>query len=182
MSRYTLGLDIGANSVGWALLETGDGPSVIDAGVRIFQEGVVNKDQGDREKSRNAQRREARGARRIHYRRNLRRDEILKTLKEAGMLPKDEGELEELFEKNPYELRAKGLDEKLTLYELARALFHLNQRRGFKSNRKSGDMKENSEIRQKASALQKDIDESGSRTLGEYLSRLDPNEERIRER
>ncbi len=65
MSDYTLGLDIGANSVGWALLETGDGASVIDAGVRIFQEGVVNKDQGDREKSRNVERREARRPKKI---------------------------------------------------------------------------------------------------------------------
>ena len=36
-----------------------------------------------------------------------------------------------------YELRAKGLDEKLTLNELSRVLININQRRGFLSNRKS---------------------------------------------
>ncbi len=37
---------------------------------------------------------------------------------------------------DPYALRALGLTEKLSLHELGRALFHINQRRGFKSNRK----------------------------------------------
>ncbi|GEM_PF-4081145 len=34
-----LGLDIGANSVGWALLAP-DENTIIDMGVRVFQEGV----------------------------------------------------------------------------------------------------------------------------------------------
>ena len=35
------------------------------------------------------------------------------------------------------DLRARGLDENLAPHELGRALFHLNQRRGFKSNRRA---------------------------------------------
>ena len=40
---------------------------------------------------------------------------------------------------NPLELRAAALTEKLPAYHVGRALFHLNQRRGFKSNRKDRD-------------------------------------------
>ncbi len=62
MSSHTLGLDIGSNSVGWALLETEGKSSIVDMGVRVFPEGV-EKDKGQ-EKSKNATRREARGAER----------------------------------------------------------------------------------------------------------------------
>ena len=46
---------------------------------------------------------------------------------------------------NPYELRIKALDDKLTPFELGRVLFNLSVRRGFKSNRKDGTREEVSE-------------------------------------
>ncbi len=42
---------------------------------------------------------------------------------------------------NPYELRDRALREKLELYEVGRVLLHLNQRRGFLSNRKTDKAK-----------------------------------------
>ena len=66
MGKRTLGLDLGPNSVGWALIEeteNGKG-SVIDCGVRIFPEGVDAFDTG-KESSRSAQRRQARMMRRL---------------------------------------------------------------------------------------------------------------------
>jgi CRISPR-associated endonuclease Csn1 len=51
-------------------------------------------------------------------------------------------------------------------------LFHLNQRRGFKSNRKtdkSGDADDSGKIKSAAGKLAEAIKASGSRTLGEYL-------------
>ena len=79
---------------------------------------------------------------------------------------------------NPYELRIKALDEKLTPFELGRVLFNLSVRRGFKSNRKDGTREEvseknnNDEIKSQSDMqihLEKAIKESGYRTLGEYL-------------
>jgi len=181
MNDYTLGLDIGSNSIGWALLQTKGKPLVVAIGVRAFPEGVDRDTQG-LEKSKNATRREARGARRQRYRRILRRNQILKTLQRTGLLPKGEKEQQDLFKKEPYKLRAKGLDTKLELYEFGRALFHLNQRRGFKSNRKSGKAKEDGTVIKEANELQKEIDNDKCRTLGEYFDSINPEEQRIRER
>jgi CRISPR-associated endonuclease Csn1 len=181
MDSYTLGLDIGSNSIGWALLDVGERPTIVGMGVRVFPEGV-NKEKGQ-EKSKNATRREARGARRTHQRRNLRRDQLVKTLKKAGLLPEGNKELAELLSnKDPYELRKKGLDEKLDLYDFGRALFHINQRRGFKSNRKSDKKKEDGPIAKGAGELQKRINDAKCRTLGEYFAGLNPEEQRIREK
>ena len=62
MNFYTLGLDIGSNSIGWVLLNTDGKPAIIDIGVRVFPEGV-DRDTKGLEKSKNATRREARGSR-----------------------------------------------------------------------------------------------------------------------
>jgi len=40
---------------------------------------------------------------------------------------------------DPYAIRKKALDEKINPHQMGRAIFHMNQRRGFRSNRKSGD-------------------------------------------
>ena len=137
MNSYTLGLDIGSKSIGWALLATSQEPTIIDIGVRVFPEGVERDTKG-LEKSKNATRRDARGSRRVHQRRRSRREDLVQTLREAKLLPVDEAELFELLkQKEPYELRAKGMDEQLAPYDFGRVLYHINQRRGFKSNRKS---------------------------------------------
>ncbi|MHC4889958.1 MAG: type II CRISPR RNA-guided endonuclease Cas9, partial [Planctomycetota bacterium] len=115
MKSYTLGLDIGSKSIGWTLLRDKPKPSIVDIGVRVFPEGV-DRDTKGAEKSKNATRREARGARRVHQRRNLRREKLIKTLRESGILPEGEQELQELLKKEPYQFRAKGLDEKLSLF------------------------------------------------------------------
>src|SRR3546814_17068856 len=68
----------------------------------------------------------------------------------------------------------RGLDERLEPHEIGRALFHLNQRRGFKSNRraerKSGDDKESGKIATGANALDIEMQEDGARTYGEFLA------------
>lgn len=180
MKSYTLGLDIGSKSIGWTLLRDKPKPSIVDIGVRVFPEGV-DRDTKGAEKSKNATRREARGARRVHQRRNLRRDKLVKTLRASGILPEDEQELQELLKKEPYQFRAKGLDEKLELFEFGRALFHINQRRGFKSNRRTGREKEDGKVAKEAGELQKEIEGAGRRTLGEYFAGLNPEEQRIRD-
>ncbi|HOQ05823.1 MAG TPA: type II CRISPR RNA-guided endonuclease Cas9 [Anaerohalosphaeraceae bacterium] len=177
---YTLGLDIGSNSVGWAVLNP-EKELVINAGVRVFQEGV-DRDTKGAEVSKNAARRAARSARRTRKRRNYRKDKLFRLLVRSGLLPQNPAEQQILFQKDPYYLRAKGLDEKLEPYEIGRVLYHFSQRRGFWSNRKSEKKKEEGIVAKSASELQKQIVESGCRTLGEFFAKLNPHEQRIRGR
>lgn len=184
-----LGLDLGTNSIGWALIEhTADDRGepnrpirVTDAGVRIFQEGVeANKSQ-----SRNVARRDARAARRQHQRRNERRDSLRRLIQTAGLLPEDTAQLQATMHANPYQLRARALDQPVSAFEFGRVLYHLAQRRGFKSNRKAdkkADRKESKAVEQGITDLSHEIAQAGARTLGEYLSRLDPTSERVRRR
>jgi CRISPR-associated endonuclease Csn1 len=183
---YTLGLDIGSKSIGWALLSDKPKSSILDIGVRVFPEGV-DRDTKGAEKSKNATRREARGARRVHQRRNLRRDKLIQTLRENGLLPVSDKELKNLLsEKDPYQIRARGLDEKLELHEFGRVLFHLNQRRGFKSNRKTGEANEKSKIakgdknHKGANEIKNTIKEDKIRTIGEYFAKIGSEKSRIR--
>lgn len=152
-----LGLDLGTNSIGWAIIDKdGNDFSLIDKGVRIFSEGV--KSEKGIESSRAAERTSYRSARKIKYRRKLRKYETLKILSIYGMCPLSIEEVEEWkksgFKKyplnpeflkwlrtdedeniNPYVFRDRGSRHKVALYEFGRALYHIAQRRGFLSNR-----------------------------------------------
>ena len=85
-------------------------------------------------------------------------------------MPKDPTEAKALEALDPYELRADGLDRSLPLHHLGRALFHLSQRRGFKSNRKTdrGD-NEPGKIRDASARLDQAMMAMGARTYGEFL-------------
>ncbi|MCB2051969.1 MAG: type II CRISPR RNA-guided endonuclease Cas9, partial [Novosphingobium sp.] len=72
---------------------------------------------------------------------------------------------------DPYALRARALDQALSPHELGRALFHLNQRRGFKSNRKAERKPgaKDGKVAPAAKALDEAMAAQGARTLGEFL-------------
>jgi len=140
-----LALDIGTNSIGWWLYGVREeGPvCAIDGGVRIFSDGRDHQS----ERSLAVDRRTARRRRDRYLRR---RASLMKKLGLSGLMPADLGQRKELEKLDPYELRARGLDGRLTLHELGRALFHLNQRRGFKSNRKTDRQNEEGGVIAKA--------------------------------
>ncbi|MFQ5561000.1 MAG: type II CRISPR RNA-guided endonuclease Cas9, partial [Nitrospinota bacterium] len=177
---YILGLDLGTNSIGWACINPEE-KKVIALGVRIFHEGV-NRDTKGKEISRNATRRSARQSRRQYARKRQRKALLIDFLRRNEMYPQTKKEEDSFFKLNPYELRKRGLDEKISKFELGRILFHLNQRRGFKSSLKSGKEKENGKVKEATTLLQKEIEENNCRTLGEYLAGLKPMETRIRKR
>ncbi|MDX1944327.1 MAG: type II CRISPR RNA-guided endonuclease Cas9 [Pirellulaceae bacterium] len=170
--RTTLGLDIGSNSIGWALIDE-EKHVIVAAGSRIFPEGV-DRDQTGGELSKNESRRVARGMRRQIARRARRKRLLRAALMQAGLLPTDPADQALLDQLNPYELRQKGLREKLTPHEFGRVLIHLNQRRGFLSNRKAdrSKKKEASEMLQEISDLEAEIKDAGHQTLGEHLAAL----------
>ena len=181
--KYRLGLDLGTNSIGWAavnLNDEGQPCGVLDMGVRIFPDGRNATD-----KTSNAvARRIARGQRRRRDRYLMRRGDLLQALVEYGLMPPDPKARKELERLDPYSLRVRALDQPLNPFELGRALFHLNQRRGFKSNRISGGEEEDQKKKTGAAieGLRRSIEESGARTLGEFLARRHAQKETVRAR
>ena len=163
-----LGLDIGTNSIGWWLYGTTSGSidRVIDGGVRIFSDGRDPKSGA----SLAVDRRAARAMRRRRDRYLRRRASLMRKLAAAGLMPEDPTQAKTLEVLDPYALRAGALDKQLPLHHLGRALFHLNQRRGFKSNRKTDRAdNESGKIKDASRRLNWAIAESGARTYGEFL-------------
>ncbi|MBZ0252055.1 MAG: type II CRISPR RNA-guided endonuclease Cas9, partial [Candidatus Methylomirabilis sp.] len=219
---FILGLDIGANSVGWALLRAEPDPEdaagkrlkpveLVRSGVRIFEAGTEGDIESGKDESRAVKRREARLRRRLLARRRMRLEHLFHLLQRAGLLPTEPpatpeetsietrarilsaldrslaeryGKSAELAHVLPYWLRAQALDRALEPYELGRALYHLAQRRGFLSNRKSLPKKDEKpgEVAKEIGELRAKMEAAGARTLGEYFAGLDPTEERIRSR
>lgn len=209
--RYRLGLDLGAKSLGWqvVLFNGGEPSSIAACGVHTFEAGVDGDIEGGRDESRTAARRQARLSRRQFWRRKRRRMKVLRLLQANGLLPsgdistpeaihqyflKLDGELAAKWcsaESSdgervmlPYRLRAAALDLALRNHELGRALYHLSQRRGFRSSRKSQPKKDEKpgEIKQEIGQLYEEMRAAGARTLGEFYSRLNPRTQRVRRR
>jgi len=154
--KKILGLDLGTNSIGWAVVnadENGSPVKIEGMGSRIIPMG---SDKIDYEKgatiTKNADRRAKRSARRMGKRYKMRRNKLLFILNELGMLPEqfqfkngfpEANKLQELellpIRKNTlqldslqhYELRAKALKEKIELRELGTILFQYNRLRGY---------------------------------------------------
>ncbi len=180
--RYRLALDLGTTSLGWAMVrlsEKNEPHAVIKAGVRIFSDGRNPKDGS----SLAVTRREARSMRRRRDRLLKRKARMTRSLIEHGFFPAEETERKALVTLNPYTLRARGLDQALKPEEFARALFHINQRRGFKSNRKT-DKKENDSgaLKQAISKLRVAMKDENCRTVGEWLFKRDHSGETVRAR
>ena len=203
-----LGLDLGTNSIGWAVVEESEnGYRLLDQGVDIFQEGVA-RDKNN-EKPAVQDRTTARASRRHYFRRRLRKIALLKVLIAHDLCPPLSDEqlqawrtrqiypLTEAFlqwqrtddnrDKNPYHDRYRALTERLDLnlqsdrYALGRALYHLAQRRGFLSNRKeAGNEKEDGQVKSSIKELTVQMHDAGCRYLGEYFYKLYQRKEKIR--
>ena len=203
-----LGLDLGTNSIGWALIDDVQN-KILGIGSRIFPMGVENLGEGEgREMSKNAGRTGARGVRRQFFRRRLRKKILLKALSENKMCPMVSNDFEEWkktkefpsdklanwFALNPYELRQKALNEKLSLEEIGRIFYHLIQRRGFLSNSRKGGADDGTIFKGNTKEGKIGITETQEsiqdKTLGFYLFEIYPKEnqpfknglERIRNR
>ena len=99
--KYRLGLDLGTNSIGWAVysLDGGNEPcDLVDMGVRIFSDG---RDPKTKEPLAVA-RRTARGQRKLIYRRKLRRRAMFRLLQAQGLFPAGKEEAQKLKLLNPY--------------------------------------------------------------------------------
>ena len=182
---YRLALDIGANSIGWCILDL-DAASppqprgIRDIGVRIFPDGRDPKTSV----SLAAARRLARQSRRRRDRYLQRRQALLNSLIRHGLMPAETTARMAVAALDPYLLRAEALARRLEPYELGRVIFHLNQRRGFRSNRKTDrdNEDEKGKIRRAADRLTAEITRSGHKTLGAWLAVRHANRAGVRAR
>lgn len=180
--RYRLALDMGSTSIGWCLvrLNRADDPvAIIRMGVRIFSDGRNPKDGS----SLAVTRREARQMRRRRDRLLKRKARMMNALIKLGFFPEDADKRQEYVVLNPYQLRKEGLDRPLSGPEFARALFHINQRRGFLSNRKT-DKKDNDSgaLKRAIKELRGKLEQENCRTLGEWLHKRHQRGESVRAR
>lgn len=183
----TWGFDLGTNTLGWAVIETRGEPSqsdegrIVDSGVRIFSQAEMAGRDPQSKASLAVARREARGARRRRDRYLKRRRRLLDVLTQHGLMPADDEARKALVRDHEdakggdlsasvYALRARALDRALTPHEIGRVIFHLNQRRGFKSNRKTdSNDPEQGKIATAINALDAQMMEAKARTFGEWL-------------
>ena len=154
--KKILGLDLGTNSIGWALVNEAENvnekSSIIKLGVRIvnydnFVSTQTGKESKEPEKdfrsgkgiSPNAGRTLKRSMRRNLQRYKLRRESLIEILKEHSFIS-DETILSENGNRTTFEtyrLRAKAATEDISLEEFARVLLMINKKRGYKSSRKA---------------------------------------------
>ena len=94
--KRILGLDLGTNSIGWAIIERNDSEGkIIKSGSRIIpmDEGELSDFAKGNSKSQTADRTMKRNNRRMRERFLLRRERLHRILKELGFLPKHYSEL-----------------------------------------------------------------------------------------
>ncbi len=150
--KKILGLDLGTNSIGWALVDT-DEKKILGMGSRIIPMGT---DKQDYEKgvgiTKNATRREKRTARKGNKRYKLRRNKLLFILHELGMLPEQfqfkngipeptklqnlellpvSKKTKQLDALGFIELRVKALEDPIELKDFGKILYQFNQLRGY---------------------------------------------------
>lgn len=203
----TLGLDLGTNSIGWAIVRKyNDNYELLHRGVEIFPEGVARV-KGN-EVPMVQTRTQARALRRHYFRRRLRKIEVLKVLIDNRLCPNISEDIllnwklkkkypmvdefliwqrtDDNKDKNPYHDRNECLTRRLDLsiesdrFMLGRALYHLAQRRGFLSNRKDGTKESEGDVKRNITKLSEEIDVAGCTYLGEYFYRFYQDRKKIR--
>ncbi len=170
--KYSLGLDIGTSSVGWAVLDL-EKERIHDLGVRIF-ERPEDPQNGD---SLAKPRRDARSARRRLKRRRQRLNHLKQFFIDQNILTKNRVE-EVLSNKSDfnkldvYALRSKALTEELTPEELLKVIYQIAKRRGFKSNRKVVEEsdKEDGRVTSALKTNEKFLAENDYATVGDALN------------
>ncbi len=148
--KKILGLDLGTNSIGWAVVNEAENAeeksSIVKLGVRVNPLTVDELTNFEKGKSitTNADRTLKRSMRRNLQRYKLRRENLIEILKTNGFISDDtilsENGNRTTFE--TYRLRAKAATEEISLAEFARVLLQINKKRGYKSSRKAKNTEE----------------------------------------
>lgn len=162
--RLRFSFDMGTNSLGWAVYAVSAPPAawplrLLDLGVALHGDGREQKTFTTLKQQRGQARRGGR-----HMERKARRlRNLAEVLRRLDLLPpRAEAKLDD----DVYRLRAEALRRPLTGHELGRVLMHLGKHRGYKSNRRWQDNREDDgKIVQAIGRLREAL---AGRTLGEY--------------
>jgi CRISPR-associated endonuclease Csn1 len=178
--KYSIGLDIGIASVGWALLGEN---RIIDLGVRCFDKAET----ADKGESLNLARRSARLLRRRLRRRAWRLTKLARLLKRDGLIS-DVNILKQPPAKgfttpNLWQLRVEALDRKLNHEEWARVIYHLCKHRGFHwlskaEEKKADDDKEGGAVKKGLAGTKKLMQDKGYRSAAEMVINEFPDAQR----
>lgn len=172
MTKKILGIDLGVGSIGWALVKLDDenpaNNQIIRMGVRVvpIDSTEVSEFSKGKGETPNRQRTAKRGMRRMYARYVMRRQNLTRKLSQMDMFDPS------LFHLDRFELwklRARAVNEQVSLKELGRILYHLNQRRGYKSNRKSTSVEERDSDYLNAVKGRYDEIKQLNQTIGEYF-------------
>lgn len=173
--KKILGLDLGSASIGWAyILDNGSNhKEILKLGVRVIPLDSTTRDEFNKGNavSINKERTLKRTARKTGHRYKLRRKNLSELLKSAEMLPSAQM-LKNMPSLALFGIRARAAREQISLVELGRVLFHLNQKRGYRSSRKSNDEAESGKkLSDYLTALKdrKELIEAKGITIGEYF-------------
>ena len=143
--KKILGLDLGTNSIGWAVVneaeKENEKSSIVKLGVRVNPLTVDELTNFEKGKSitTNADRTLKRSMRRNLQRYKLRRENLIEVLRDNAFITEEsiltENGNNTTFE--TYRLRAKAATDEISLEEFARVLLMINKKRGYKSSRKA---------------------------------------------
>jgi CRISPR-associated endonuclease Csn1 len=138
-------------------------------GSRIIPLSVDDKDEFSKGNaiSKNQNRTTKRTQRKGYDRYQLRRKDLKELLNKLVMFPDDT--LMKLSSVELYGLRDKALKEKIELVELGRVLYHLNQKRGYKSSRSDANLdKKDTDYVAEVKSRHQNIKDAGL-TIGQYF-------------
>lgn len=184
---------------------------ILNAGVRIFDPAVTGNIERGQDESNAVARRNARLVRRQLRRRAARQKELFQILQKHDLLPTSSSSFGDTSEQRHqtlnqldkqlaakwssksagasfadlplYCLRRAALYQPLDLYEIGRIVYHLSQRRGYKSNRREGGKPKKDDDTGKVVQGISDLQSAmGTMTLGEYFATLDPHAQKVRRR
>ena len=170
----TLGLDLGINSIGWALIEgKKNNVKIIDLGVRKFTAGQAIE-QGKIVGPPALPRREARSSRRTIRRKKARLTKIKQLLKNYKLIESEKSLFYNKKMLDVWLLRSAAVNGKLlSAEEFARILIHIAKHRGYMSSFNDEDIEENNndkyKIKKAISKTEKEIKELNYQTYGEYV-------------
>lgn len=168
--KTILGLDLGTNSIGWALINqdfASKQGKILGMGSRIIPMGAeLSKFEQGQAQTKNANRRTARGTRRLNKRYKQRRNKLIYILQKLEMLPNQIKLVKEFSDPNKLdkisilpinknqkqltafdllELRVKALTQKIELKELGQIIYKYNQLRGYSGGNAEPEKEDNSD-------------------------------------
>jgi len=174
--KKILGLDLGSSSIGWAFItanDSGEPQEIKNIGVRLVP--LSSDEKGEFESgntiTKNRSRTLKRTMRRGYDRYQTRKNNLKAELEQFNMMP-DYALLLNLSAHELFGIRAKALTQQISLPHLGRALWHLNQKRGYKSLRGTED---DAEGEKKVTDYEQEINDRYSHikergiTVGQYF-------------